>query len=84
MLINLESSSTSQTTHNFVVNFNSFELDPESNYEIEKGLFFFQWRKKGPATDDDEAHVCRRRRRRVFNYFRSFIIRWLWACNVRA
>jgi hypothetical protein len=34
MLINLESSSTSQTTHNFVVNFNSFELDPESNYEI--------------------------------------------------
>ena len=34
MLINLESSSTSQTTHNFVVNFSSFELEPDTEYEI--------------------------------------------------
>ena len=34
MLINLESSSTSQTSHNFVVNFSSFELEPDTEYEI--------------------------------------------------
>jgi len=44
MLINLESSGKAQT-HNFVVDFNNFELDPESQYEcgLIQASLWYSW-----------------------------------------